>query len=44
MALLLVIDEDSFEVHKNYAENIIVGFARLGGRSMGKPALVLIGV
>jgi propionyl-CoA carboxylase beta chain len=26
-----IIDEDSFfEVHKNYAENIIVGFARLG--------------
>jgi acetyl-CoA carboxylase carboxyltransferase component len=24
-----------FEVHKNYAENIIVGFARLGGRSIG---------
>jgi propionyl-CoA carboxylase beta chain len=22
-----IIDEDSFEVHKNYAENIIVGFA-----------------
>jgi propionyl-CoA carboxylase beta chain len=22
-------------VHKNYAENIIVGFARLGGRSIG---------
>ncbi|ESU26283.1 Propionyl-CoA carboxylase, beta subunit [Flavobacterium limnosediminis JC2902] len=31
-----VIDEDSFfEIHKNYAENIIVGFARLGGRSVG---------
>ena len=29
-------DEDSFfEVHKNYAENIIVGFARIGGRSIG---------
>src|SRR5690554_6752157 len=27
-----VIDEDSFfEMHKNYAENIIVGFARIGG-------------
>ncbi len=24
-----------FEVHKNYAENIVVGFARLGGRSIG---------
>ena len=31
-----IIDADSFyEVHKNYAENIIVGFARLGGRSIG---------
>jgi propionyl-CoA carboxylase beta chain len=31
-----VVDEDSFfEVHKNYADNIIVGFARIGGRSIG---------
>lgn len=31
-----VIDENSFlEVHKNFAENIVVGFARLGGRSIG---------
>ncbi|MDO5637906.1 MAG: acyl-CoA carboxylase subunit beta [Myroides sp.] len=31
-----VIDEDSFyEIHKNYAENIIVGFARIGGKSVG---------
>jgi propionyl-CoA carboxylase beta chain len=31
-----VIDADSFyEIHKEYAENIIVGFARLGGRSIG---------
>src|SRR5690606_4014665 len=31
-----IIDEDSFyEIHKNYAENIIVGFARLVGRSIG---------
>jgi len=31
-----IIDEDSFyEVHKNFAENILVGFARLGGRSIG---------
>ena len=31
-----IIDEASFfEIHKNYAENIIVGFARLGGRSIG---------
>ncbi len=31
-----VADEASFlEVHKDYAENIVVGFARLGGRSIG---------
>ncbi|NDI97997.1 acyl-CoA carboxylase subunit beta [Flavobacterium sp. LaA7.5] len=31
-----IIDEDSFyEVHKNYAENILVGFARIDGRSIG---------
>lgn len=31
-----IIDEDSFfEVHKDYAENMVVGFARLGGRSIG---------
>jgi len=31
-----IIDTDSFfEIHKNYAKNIIVGFARLGGRSIG---------
>jgi propionyl-CoA carboxylase beta chain len=30
------VDADSFfEVHKNFAENIIVGFARLAGRSIG---------
>lgn len=29
-------DQDSFlEVHKDYAENIVVGFARLAGRSIG---------
>ena len=29
-------DENSFfEIHANYAENIVVGFARLGGRSIG---------
>ena len=43
-----IIDEGSFfEVHKNFAENIVVGFARLGGRSIGivgnQPA-VLAGV
>jgi propionyl-CoA carboxylase beta chain len=31
-----VIDVDSFlEVHKDFAENIVVGFARLAGRSIG---------
>ena len=31
-----ICDEDSFmEVHKNYADNIVVGFARLAGRSIG---------
>lgn len=30
------VDEGSFlEVHKDYAENIVVGFARLAGRSIG---------
>lgn len=43
-----VIDKDTFmEVHKDFAENIIVGFARLDGRSIGivanQPA-VLAGV
>jgi len=31
-----IVDEDSFfEIHKEYAENIVVGFARIGGRSIG---------
>lgn len=31
-----VVDEESFfEVHKEFAENIVVGFARIGGRSIG---------
>jgi propionyl-CoA carboxylase beta chain len=31
-----LVDEGSFfEVHKNFAENIVVGFARLAGRSIG---------
>ncbi|MEZ4721472.1 MAG: acyl-CoA carboxylase subunit beta [Flavobacteriales bacterium] len=43
-----VVDGESFlEVHKNYAENIVVGFARMAGRSIGvvanQPA-VLAGV
>ena len=33
--LNLVDDTDFFEVHKFYAENIICGFARLGGMSVG---------
>jgi len=43
-----IIDEDSFfEIHKNFADNIIVGFARLGGRSIGIVAnqpMILAGV
>ena len=44
----MVTDHDSFfEVHKDYAENIVVGFSRLAGRSIGvvanQPA-VLAGV
>lgn len=43
-----IIDTASFfEIHKDYAENIIVGFARLGGRSIGIVAnqpMVLAGV
>jgi len=31
-----VVDESSFmEVHKHYAENIVVGFARIAGKSIG---------
>ena len=31
-----IIDADSFfEIHRYYADNIVVGFARLGGRSIG---------
>lgn len=34
--IMRVIDEDTFfEVHKNFAENIVIGFARIGGRSIG---------
>ena len=44
----LITDTDSFfEVHKNYAENIVVGFARLAGRSIGIVAnqpIVMAGV
>jgi len=32
---LLVDDNDFFEVHSNYAENMIVGFARVGGMAVG---------
>ncbi|MCV9389317.1 acyl-CoA carboxylase subunit beta [Reichenbachiella ulvae] len=27
--------QDFFEVHQNYADNIVVGFARIGGKSIG---------
>lgn len=31
-----IVDEESFmEIHPNYAENIVVGFARIAGRSIG---------
>lgn len=31
-----IMDQDSFfEIHKNFAENIVVGFARIAGRSIG---------
>jgi propionyl-CoA carboxylase beta chain len=43
-----ICDEESFmEIHKNYAENIVVGFARLAGRSIGIVAnqpIILAGV
>lgn len=46
--ILQIVDEGSFtEVHANYAENIVVGFARLAGRSIGivgNQPLVLAGV
>lgn len=32
---LIVDDNDFFEVHSHYAENIVVGFGRIGGRSVG---------
>ncbi len=35
-AIFEIADSDSFlEIQKDYAENIVVGFARLGGRSVG---------
>ncbi len=44
---LLVDNGQFFEIHENYAQNIVVGFARLGGHSIGivanQPA-VLAGV
>ena len=43
-----VLDEDSFfEVHKDFAQNLVVGFARLAGKSIGIVAnqpMVLAGV
>ena len=34
--ITLVVDEGKlFEVHKNYAQNLVVGFASLGGKSVG---------
>jgi propionyl-CoA carboxylase beta chain len=47
-AIHLIVDNSQFfEIHENYAQNIVVGFARLGGHSIGivanQPA-VLAGV
>jgi len=43
----VVDDNDFYEIHKDFAQNIVVGFARIGGRSVGiianQPA-VLAGV
>ncbi len=44
---LIVDDGDFFEIHEHFAQNLVVGFARLGGRTVGvvanQPA-VLAGV
>ncbi len=47
-AIQLIVDDGQFfEIHENYAQNIVVGFSRLGGHSVGivanQPA-VLAGV
>lgn len=45
--LMIVDDKEFFEIHENYASNIVVGFARLGGHSIGIVAnqpMVLAGV
>jgi propionyl-CoA carboxylase beta chain len=35
-AIVGIVDEESFfEVHENFADNIVVGFARIAGRSIG---------
>lgn len=44
---LIVDDKEFYEIQENYAENIVVGFARLGGHSVGIVAnqpMVLAGV
>jgi acetyl-CoA carboxylase carboxyltransferase component len=44
---LIVDNGEFFEIHENYAQNIVVGFARLGGYSIGIVAnqpMVLAGV
>ena len=47
-AIKLIVDEGHFyEIHEHYAQNIVVGFARLGGYSVGIVAnqpMVLAGV
>jgi len=44
---MVVDNEEFFEIHENFAQNIVVGFARLGGHSVGMVAnqpAVLAGV
>ncbi len=44
---LIVDNGDFYEIHENYAANIVIGFARLGGRTVGVVAnqpLILAGV
>ena len=37
----IVDDGDFMEVHADYAQNILVGFARLGGRTIGIVAIIM---
>ena len=48
MLFMNLVDEDSFfEIHEEYAQNIVVGFSRIAGQSIGIVAnqpFVLAGV